>query len=429
MAALILFPSCRSREQSTAQSAAPPLIVSHLCEEESVRSEIRTFGTVSSVKKADILPPSESRITDLLFEEGDRVEAGDLIAVLDLRQIDLQIRETEASVRNRESALELCNEQLAESRRNMEARFYSIESAEIECSEKKSELERMEGILENKRRLLEIGGITREEFLSVELEYLEKESLYRQAACTLDIQKIGFRDRDLAEAGYPEAGSGEIRIEQFIDLNTRVLQAEAEMAESELAAAVSSLESLRLFREENHIRAPFSGIVVRRYMDEGETCSRDKPIYHISTIDQVHVRIRMSSDEMNLLTRGGSAEISLPELRRGLIDRISPWIQNESGSGEVMVLVDNSDGIFRLGEFLRVTIPLEGREKRIHIPDNSLLGSTVFLIREGRIFRRDIETGEAVDMGVPVLKGLEPGDRIVLAPEDYFQDGMEVSLR
>lgn len=427
----LVLHSCSDRSETRDTVSTLPRVEAYICEISEYSPEMSSFGVISPVRKADILPPSESIIRKMYFNEGDMVCEGDILAELDLQQIDLQIKEAEASLQNRASSLELSRRKLAESRRNVESRFHTINSAEIELSKKEAELNRMSDILSNKRRLYDLGGITKDELLSFELNFLEKDTLFKQARCSLEIKKIGYREMDLINEGYPPSSDSQQLKLNFTDLNTRVMQAETEMAVSELESARNSLESLRLYREENTIRSPLSGIVVRRLMDEGEKASSEKPIYHICAYDQVYASCRVSENDLISLKLDQTAVISSPVDDRqsfGSIKRISPWIESDSGSGEVMILLDNRDGFFRFGQFVQVSVDLGKSVQEIVIPSDSLFEGAAYLLRDNHIFRTDLTTGTPRDGMIPVYEGLAVGDRIVLSPHNGFIDGMEVSL-
>lgn len=408
-----------------------PLVEAYVCGTSVYSPKLSSFGVISPVRKADILPPSENIIRKMYFNEGDRVYEGDILVELDLKQIELQIKEAEASMQTRKSSLELSRRKLAESRRNVESRFHTINSAEIELSKKEAELKRMDDILENKRKLFDMGGITRDEFLTFELNFLEKETLFRQAQCNLEIKKIGYREIDLINEGYTITSDPEQLKKNYIDLNTKVMQAESEMAASELESSQNSLESLKLYREENTVRSPLDGIVVRRFMDEGEKTSREKPIYHICSSQEVYASCRFSEKDLTALKLNQSAEVRSPaaDIRiSGSISRISPWIESDSGSGEVLILLNNKDGIFKFGQFVQVSIQINETVNELVVPAESILEGTAYLLRDNHIFRKSLSTGSPRDGMVPVYEGLSPGDRIVLFPHKEFLDGMEVQL-
>ncbi|MDC7235568.1 MAG: efflux RND transporter periplasmic adaptor subunit [Spirochaetales bacterium] len=422
----------KQRADSSDQVTQIPSVETYLCTSVSAAETVETYGLVTAAQKADIFPPSESLIKRLFFEEGDEVKEGDILAELDLQQIDLQIREAEVNIESCRTALDLAERKLIEKRRQVESRFYTINSAEIELAKKDSELRRMKEILNNKRKLYEAGGISKDDFLSVELSYLDKESEYEQALCSLAIQKIGFREEDLLQEGFSTGGQASQLKENYILLNTMVARGEQKMSESALKVAEKKLESLLLYREENIIRAPFPGIIVRRFMDEGEKSSRDRPLYHICGSEKLYVSCRLSENELNTIRKNQIVDVFSPSVGTsvsGTVEQISPWIDSDSGQGEVKISINGRNDLFRFGQFVEVKITVNDPLDQMLIPSASVLDESVFLLKGNHIFKRSLLTGNPVDGMLPVLDGLDEGDLIVLNPVRGFRDGMEVAIQ
>jgi len=432
---LLLLSACRAHPVRDVAGQLPPLVEEYVCRYELMRNEISTFGTVSYLNKADVVPMSSETIRELYFEEGDTVYKGEVLALLDTRKLDLQMEELEAGIETKRAALLLAEEKLAESRRNMETRFYRILNAGLDLEQKKADYVRVLGVLENKKQLFQAGGIPQEELLSVELTVREKETSYRQAEYILKTEEVGFREEDLIRGGYEPSRDEEERKTMFIELNTRVPSAEAELARSEWLAARSRIETLELYREESRIKAPISGIIGRKYMDAGEKTLENQPLYMIYPTEQVCIIARMGEKDLNTVKAGQQVLVSRDyddSEFTGQIQRISPWIQKESRSGEVRVLLENDKGRFRIGQFVRLKIQLEDPAEQLMIPSSSLKGGDeawVFVIRQNRLFQKAVTPGRECGDRTSVLAGLSEGDRIVSGPPDFLRNGMEVRIR
>lgn len=428
--------SCTGKTDKIPAPRLPPLVEEYICRKELSINEISTYGTISYINKADVVPMSSETISELYFEEGEKVRKGEVLAILDTRKLEYQLEETKAGIDTKKAALLLSEQKLAESRRNMEARFHTIKSAELDLEQKRADYERMLSIMENKKLLFDAGGITQEELLSVELSVREKETSLKQAEYSLRIKNIGFREEDLIQGGLELPQNRESLKDLFIELNTRVQYAEAELARTEWQAALSRIETLELYREECRIKAPISGIIARKYMNPGEKAQENQPLYLIYPTEQVYALLQLS--EKDLLSVRIGQEVLVSSDRdsseyTGRIHRISPWIQKESRSGEVKVLLENREESFKIGQFVRLRIQLGSPVHQIMIPSSSILTgqdeSNVFIIRQNRLFQKEIAIGGETGRKIPVLEGLSEGDRIVARPTETLKNGMEVSTK
>ncbi len=433
---ILLTGSCgREKVKESVPSVLPPIVEEYICSKELSRNEISTYGTISYINKADVVPKSTETIQDLYFEEGDDVQKGEVLARLDTRKLELQMEETKAGIETKKAALNLAEQRLDESRRNMEAQFHTIKNAELDLEQKRDDVVRIFSILDNKKLLFEAGGITQEELLSIELSSGEKETALKQAEYSLRIKKIGFREEDLIREGYELPENQEERKNLFMELNTRVQSAEAQLARSEWQAALTRIKTLELYMEECRIKAPISGIIARKYMDIGERAQENQPLYMIYPVDQVYALLQLSEKDL-LNVKTGQEVLVLSDSdgseHRGQIHMISPWIQKESRSGEVKVLIGNDEGVFKIGQFVRLRIELKNPIEQIMIPAESITGAEdpgVFIIRQNYLFLKKITIEEEKGRRFPVLEGLKEGDRIVRLPSELLRDGMEVRVR
>lgn len=424
-----------SEESAAGEDSNAPVVKLVSCLSKAYSRTYETYGTVAYLSKADVCPMSSEIIQSIPFEEGDRVRKGEVLARLNSQKLEIQIKEARAGVRIKETGLNLARQQLEEGRRNMEAQFLTIENSRLDLEKTEADFSRMTRVYENKKQLYEVEGISREEMDSVELEYFEKELNLRQSRSNLAVKLIGYRDEDLQKAGYTLPETEEEKTELFVDYNTRTQQAQVDVARAELEAARSQMETLKLYLTETAVRAPIGGLIAQKYMEAGEKASPEKPLYMIYPDSSVYALAQLSEKDLSLLRPGMEAKVKTDissTMRSGVIHRISPWIQKESRTASLKILLDNEDSLFRVGQFVRIKVLLTEAIPTLMIPREAVLSEGevpyAFAYRGGRIFRQNLVCGEEKDREIPVFEGLEEGDRIVLNPRNSYKDGMEVRL-
>jgi RND family efflux transporter MFP subunit len=119
---------------------------------------------------------------------------------------------------------------------------------------------------------------------------------------------------------------------------------ELELAKIRLAAAEVNLK-------EKAIRAPLSGIVVKKHKEAGEAVDRVEKLVDILDIDQVYVQFYVSSKLLTTLKEGQEipVRIDAPINAKfpGKIDFIAPNLDPQSGLLRVKVLVDNAEHVIK----------------------------------------------------------------------------------
>jgi multidrug efflux pump subunit AcrA (membrane-fusion protein) len=405
---------------------------------EMVIPEFTTFGTVVYYNKADVFPTTEGTIKTLHAEEGMVVEKNQILLKLDQKKLLISREEVEADVTSKEALLKLSEEKCKEGRKTCEASLIAIRNAEAELEQKQKEFENISSTYETKKKLFEVGGVTKEELESIKTTYLSYKTKLIQAEGELEIQKIGFRDEDIIEAGYEVPENAKERFDLLVTINTRMLEAEKRVAEAELNSVRSNLKIINLLIEETLIRAPISGIIGSRYLDIGEKATPETKLFTIFNTDRVYVVFEVSEKDLGLIKENQQAYIKpdnpdTPEVK-GHVRLISPYINPETRTCSIKIEAGNSEGNLTPGLFVRVRIVTGEEEKQIVIGEDTVLTderglSFVFLVRDSRLFKQEVNLGNNIGNRVVIHSGITEGDRLCTTPSLAFRDGMEVEVQ
>ncbi len=437
-AAAVLAAACSGREPSTAP-VQPPAVEVLIAAEQPVAPEYRTFGTVVFSAKADVFPSTEGRIERILVEEGTEVASGQLLAEIERTRLLIEREQAQAEVGSRQALLHLAEQKLAEGARQVEARLIAVSNAEAEVAQRRAECDRVSAVLENKRRLFEIQGVSREELEAARTEYLDARTRLVQAEGALQIQRIGFREEDLAAAVEVVPTDPAERRRLLIATNTGTLEAERRVAEAQLQAARSRLKTIELLLAETAVRSPVSGIVGSRYSDPGERATPDRPLFTILCTDRVDVQVDVGEQDLPRISLGQEARVEVEDVsgRRELAGRVrlvAPYVSPDTRSVRVKIAVDNPGRSLPPGLFARVVILTGPPRRAILLPRETVIADQngspcVFLVRGGRLYRQGVQTESHGEASVVVLSGLREGDRVVREPSVALREGMEVEVR
>jgi multidrug efflux pump subunit AcrA (membrane-fusion protein) len=431
------FSSCGRKMKQEALSGKEK-VDAIVVKQEPVIPEFMSFGTVVYYNKADVFPTTEGTIETLSVDEGMEVAKNQLLLKLDQTKLLIRREEVEAEVTSKQALLKLSEEKCKEGRKACEAKLIAIRNAEAELEQKQKEYENISSTYETKKKLFEIGGVTKEELESIKTTYLSYRTKLIQAEGELEIQKIGFRDEDIIEAGYAIPEDERQRFDLLVAINTRMLEAEKRVAEAELNSAQSNLKTINLLIRETLIRAPISGIIGSRYLDIGEKATPETRLFTIFNTERVYVVFEVSEKDLGLIKEGQQAFIrpdnpDAPEVK-GNIKLISPYINPETRTCTIKIEAINSDGFLTPGLFVRVRIVTGEEEKQIVCGQDTVLTderglSFVFLIRDNRLFKQEVTIGNQIGNRVIIRSGIREGDRLCTTPSLTFRDGMEVEVR
>ena len=246
------------------------------------------------------------------------------------------------------------------------------------------------------------------------------------------------RGQAIAEIYSPEVVSSaeeyKLAIENLERLGTATPQA-AEQARELLKASRRRLELWGLTPEQIHgieksdqpniyitLYAPVNGIVTERKVTEGQYVREGDVLYALADLSKVWVKADIYESDLPQVHMGQAAEITsdaLPgEKLRGRVSFIEPTVNQQTRTVAVRVEVRNPGLKLRPGMYANVKLHALGRQSALAVPRSAVLDTgmrkVVYVAKGDGVFEgRRIEVGPVAGDYVPVLAGLNEGERIV----------------
>lgn len=170
------------------------------------------------------------------------------------------------------------------------------------------------------------------------------------------------------------------------------------------------------------IVAPADGFILARDITPGQHFSHMMEFYRIADLSKVWVLAEVFEQEAPYLHPGSSAEITLREQGRRLPARIAPSLpQSETGGGSVKLRLEVDNPTFVLRPEMLVDVDLLVQlPAAITVPADALVDSgetaRVYVERGEGVFEpREVETGWHYGDLVEIRRGLQPGEKVVVA--------------
>ncbi len=172
------------------------------------------------------------------------------------------------------------------------------------------------------------------------------------------------RQQQLRELGL----SSEADLEQA-EFNAKATAYEVQSWNAMVKSGEAEIHSLEIELEKTRLRAPFSGVVVRRYVRQGQTLVKEDPCFRVSQLGplQVHFQVPEASGEPPV--RGAAVKLALvSDSARALTARVvkmSPTVDPASGSYDVTAQLTGSDLTdLRPGMAVRVFWPAQHPDRK-----------------------------------------------------------------
>ena len=327
-------------------------------------------GTVTARTASTIASKLMGTVKAVHVTEGDTVQQGDLLVVIDERQVSAQLEQAEAA--------------LAEARRAEASAVSAWEAVRAQAELARATHQRY-------TRLMQENSASRQEFDEVAARHRQAEAALTQA-----------------EAMREAAGH---RVEQ---------------ARAGVAAA-------RVSKKDAAVRAPYAGKVTAKMVDEGDLASPGTPLLTLEKQGVYCADLVLPERHIQAIGLGEQVDVVIPALSddvlKGTVGRIVPSADQQSRSFQVKVALPQQESI-RSGMFARVRIPL-GQAGMMVIPESAVVQrgqlTGIYLVDDGRIARfRLIRLGQHMGDAAEVLSGLPEGSRYVVAPPPQMADGVRV---
>lgn len=211
-----------------------------------------------------------------------------------------------------------------------------------------------------------------------------------------------------------------------------------ELAKARLAEAEANLALLLQRLHDTVIVAPFSGMVVKKFVNEAEIVSSGVPVIALMDIDRVKTEVEIPETSLTAVKQGTPVAVALDalpgEVFRGAVSRLNPRINRQSRAFKAEIDIANPGRRIKPGMFARITIATEAVQNVIVIPQQALVvdergAAAVFAIRNDRTVLLAIKTGLAGEGLVEVREGLAAGDRVVIGGNYGLGEDTPVNAR
>jgi RND family efflux transporter MFP subunit len=212
--------------------------------------------------------------------------------------------------------------------------------------------------------------------------------------------------------------------------------------EAGIANANALVEQARLALGDTSLTAPYSGVVVARYVELGNLVGNSTPAFTIAAVSVLKANFTIPESALPLVKLGRKLQIRLADGSREIdarITAISPAADPQSRVFAVQLTVANPRGEFKPGMIGVLELrPESGAKPHILVPVAALVhandgqGFAVWVI-DGteptpRVRKRAVSVGSAVGSKVQILSGLAAGDRYVSNGAQLLQGDQTVRV-
>lgn len=315
----------------------------------------QAIGTVRSRNEIDVVPRIVARILEIKVRSGDSVKKGDVLAILDAKDLSSVVSQGQDQLRAVSASVNAADEQ--------------VKSAKASLDMASKDMERM-------RNLFEQNAIAKREYEQTVTAFKQAEAAMQQA----------IQQRAAASAQASAANQG-------------IRQAEVGLGYAT-------------------VLSPIDGIVAERLADPGDLGNPANVMLRIFDPLSLLLEVPVRESLVREIGIGSAVSYTVPSLGRtfeGDVREIVPSVDPRSRTFLVKVCIGKSEGLMP-GMFGKLQVPLKSEKKVILVPESAIIKTgqleSVVEVEGGRLLRRQIRSITAGDGQREVVSGLKPGQII-----------------
>lgn len=334
-------------------------------------------------QEIDVYAKESGFVKELNVDYGSRVQKDQVLATLEIPELQLQVKEDDAAVKN----------------------------ATVQIPHAQDELTRVEA-----------------QHKVLQLQFQRLDSVAKSKPGLVAQQEVDDSEgKALASAAQVEAAKSNLQ-----------------SAESVLAAADAKREHDQALFDYAKITAPFAGVVTQRFANLGmlmqagtSSSTQAMPLVRLSQDDLFRLVIPVPESYVHFIHLGDPVSVMVPSLNRsfpGKVARFSVDVREDTRTMHTEVDVLNPGRILLPGLYAEATITLEKKHDAIAVPlqavDQENGHAAVDVVDpSGRIDRRPITLGIQTANDAEVISGLEEGESVVVSDRSGLKAGQQVQAK
>lgn len=403
-------------------------------------------GTIQPEVSINISPKTSGILKSLYVKEGDRVQKGQLLARMDdanlqgqLLQMQGQLLAAQANLQkleagNRPQDISQAQAELAQAQANLQRlkagnRSQEVAQARARYESAQSNLRQAEIVYQQNQQLYQQGAISERDWTNSRAQRDIAQAQVKEAKQALNLQTVGTRPEEIQQAAaVVQQKQAALSLVKAGSRSEDIAQAKAQVI-----AAQGNLKTVQTQIWDMEIRAPFTGIVTRKYADPGAfvtpttagsavSSATSSSILSLASQNRVVTNVAESNIAQMRLGQGAKikADAYPDKVFTGEVTQIAPQsiVQQNVTSFEVKVaILDDPQQLLKAGMNVQVTFEVGKLANVLVVPTVAIVrqkeGTGVYRWQAGQSDFVPITTGVTVNDKTEIRSGLQENDKIL----------------
>jgi HlyD family secretion protein len=365
-------------------------------EKKTLQRTIEADAILFPLQQSAIVPKITAPVKKFYVKRGSRVHKGQLLAVLENRDLAAAAQENRGAFDQAQAAYATTTAaSLPE----------EIQKAQLDVQVAREALDAAQKVFDSRQNLFNQGALPRRDLDQASVNLVQARSQYDIAQKHLNsVMAVNRQQETKSAAGQLESAKG------------KYLGAEAQLSYSE-------------------IRSPIDGAVTDRPLYPGEMPASGTPLITVMDLSKVIARAHIPQDEAALLKVGNRATINAPneDSVPGAVTVVSPALDPNSTTVEIWVEAKNPGQRLRPGSSVRISMLAQTIPDALLVPAAAVLtgpdGTSVMVVgSDTRAHQTSVKLGIKQGDEVQIVEGLQAGEKVVTVGAFGLPDKVKVNV-
>jgi RND family efflux transporter MFP subunit len=361
------------KADETPQRVAPVVVVAR----GSLENIITLTGEFRPFQQVDVHAKVAGYIQKIFVDVGDKVRTGQVLAILEVPELNAQVEGARADIRRSQDAIRHAQSEI-ERAESMHRAYHAAYTRLKQASEERP-------------------GLVAEQEL----------------------------DDSLAK-------------DQETDAQIRSTRAALAESQNQLGMAQATLDRLSALQAYSRITSPFAGVVTKRYVDTGALISagtssetQSQPVVQLAEWSLFRLVIPVPESAVPMIHLGSIVQVHVLDLNRdfqGRVSRFADALNEETRTMHTEIDVENPQDTLTAGMYAEVKLALQGKKDALTLPVQAVVqeGNEHYVLAlddQNRVQKRNVELGEQTSTTVEIVHGLSEKDRVISAGQSDYPIG------
>jgi len=395
IAALLMSCACSSDKPAEQPAVSVQAVA---VEKTTIQHTVQAQAILFPLQQAAITPKVSAPVQKFLVKRGSPVKAGQLLAVLENRDLSAAAQDTEGAYKQAQAVYETTTTaNLPE----------EIRKAEADAQQAQQALDAQEKVYQSRQQLFEQGALPRKELDQSRVEITQARNQYDIAKQHLDkLMAIGKEQELKAAEGQRDSAKG------------KYMGAQAQLSYSE-------------------IHSPIDGVVTDRPLYPGEMAAAGTPLLTVMDVSSLIAKAHIPQDDAAALKVGDKGTMSVPGIEKpieGKVTVVSPALDPNSTTVEVWFEAKNPKRELKPGTSVHLSLTAQTLKDALVVPATSILtgpdGSTAVMLAgsDGMAHQKAVKLGVRNGDDVQIVDGVSENDKVVTAGAYGLPDKTKIKI-